>query len=314
LAFVLLSIEHARNYAGMTFDYPNLLASPVSSELQTVLFFLFLLGFAAKTPLFPLHTWLPTLAMEGTASVAALMSGLKLGAFGMIRYLLPLTPDAAQRYHWVLAGFGLFGLMYGAMMAFTKTNLRSMLAYASMSHVGLVVLGISTLTISGLQGGLFQLLNFTFVAGGLFLLTGFLRHRSGSTDLLSLGGVARSMPLLSAFFLFFGFASLGLPGTSGFPAEFLLLMSILKVHMGAGLAVLVSMIFSAAYFLTIYRKSFLGPLYFNQLREAMDLCPRELIVVVCFGFFVLLFGLVPSLILDIVQISATEWVQHFVGK
>ncbi|MCP4040544.1 MAG: NADH-quinone oxidoreductase subunit M, partial [Gammaproteobacteria bacterium] len=142
LAFVLLAFNHAQGADGiLTFDYQALVATPVPQGLQTAVFFLLLLGFAPKVPLFPLHTWLPTLAMEGNASIAALITGLKLGAYGMIRYLLPLAPDAAREFHWLLAGLGVVGVIYGALVAINQTNLRRMLAYASMSHVGLVVLG-----------------------------------------------------------------------------------------------------------------------------------------------------------------------------
>ena len=162
--------------------------------------------------------------------------------------------------HWLLAGLGTVGLLYGALAAMGQTNLRRLLAYASLSHVGLVLLGIASLSEPGVQGALFQLLNFTLVAGGLFLLTRFLNLRLGSTDLISLGGVARSMPLLAAFFFFLSLASLGVPGTSGFPAEFLLLMSALHSHTGAGLAALLAMVLGAAYVLDGYRRTFFGHL------------------------------------------------------
>ena len=228
LAFAILAFNHAQGLggvpAGLTFDYPTLLSTPASAELQVTIFFLLLLGFAVKVPVFPLHTWLPTVAMEGTPSIAALMTGLKLGAYGMIRYLLPLAPEAAQEFHWLLAGLGIIGVVYGALVAMAQTNLRRMLAYSSMSHVGLVVLGIASQNLQGIRGSLFQLINFTIVAGGLFLLAGFLHRRTGSTDTLSLGGVVSTMPLLSAFFLLLGLAGMGVPGTNGFPAELLILI------------------------------------------------------------------------------------------
>jgi len=136
-----------------------------------VVFLLLLAGFAVKTPVFPLHTWLPVVAMEGPVAVAALMTGLKLGAYGLIRFAVPLAPGAAQELHWLLAGLGVVGILYGALAAIAQTNLRRMLAYASISHVGLVLLGIASFSLQGVQGALFQLLNFTVVAGGLSLLT-----------------------------------------------------------------------------------------------------------------------------------------------
>lgn len=313
-AFVLLAFDHAQVLGGiptgLVFDYPTLLSAPVAPEFQSAIFFLLLLGFAAKVPIFPLHTWLPTIAMEGSASIAALVTGLKLGAYGLIRYLVPLAPDATQEYHWLLAGLGVVGMIYGALLAMAQTNLRRMLAYASMSHVGLVVLGIASLNLQGIQGSLFQLINFTVVAGGLFLLTGFLHHRTGSTDILSLGGVATTMPLLSAFFLLLGLASLGIPGTNGFPAEFLILVGALETHTGAGLAALSAMVLGAAYFMGIFRKTFLGPVHSKVVTEAMDLRPRELMVAVALSLLVLLLGLLPSLVLDLTRESSTLWVER----
>ncbi|MBF0369407.1 MAG: NADH-quinone oxidoreductase subunit M [Magnetococcales bacterium] len=314
VAFVYLAIHQAEAASGvaqgLTFSYPALFANPIASELQTALFFLLLLGFAAKTPLFPLHTWLPTLTMEGHTSLATLMVGLKIGAYGLMRYLLPLAPDAAREYHWLLAGLGIIGLLYGALAALAQTNIRRMLAYGSMSHVGLVVLGLASLDQAGVQGALFQLLNFTVVAGGLFLLTGFLRHRTGSTDLLSLGGGVKTMPLLVAFFFWMGIASLGVPGTSGFPAEFLILVSALGSHTGAGLAALAAMVLGAAYFLSFFQKSFLGPVKSSLVAQAVDLRPRELVVAVTLGGVILLFGLFPSLVLDLTRESTALWVSH----
>jgi len=314
LAFVMLAFNHAEQVGampgGLSFDYQTLVSTKVSPEFQVAIFFLLLIGFAAKVPVFPFHTWLPTLAMEGTTSIAALITGLKLGAFGMIRYLLPLAPDAAQEFHWLLAGLGVIGVIYGALVAMVQTNLRRMLAYASLSHVGLVVLGIASMNLQGIQGALYQLLNFTIVAGGLFLLTGFLHHRTGSTDTLSLGGVVKTMPLLSAFYLLLGFASLGVPGTNGFPAEFLILISALKVHTGAGFAALAALVLSAAYFMGIFRKSFFGPATASAVIEAVDLRPRELVVALTFGLLVLLLGIFPSLVLDLTHLATTAWVQQ----
>jgi NADH-quinone oxidoreductase subunit M len=185
-----------------------------------------------------------------------------------------------------------------------------MLAYSSMSHVGLVVLGIASLNHQGLQGAVFQLLNFVVIAGGLFLLTGYIHHRLGSTDLIHLGGLAQRMPLLAAFFMFLGLASLGIPGTSGFPAEFLILFSALKTHTGAGLAALFGMVIGAGYLLNTYRQSFYGPLIEDQIKTAQDLRRRELITMLAFSLLVLLFGLFPSLLLDFTEVTVSHWLGH----
>jgi NADH-quinone oxidoreductase subunit M len=310
LAFNHAEVSGATAATGLTFDYQTLLETPLSGGLEIIVFLFLLIGFAVKTPLFPLHTWLPIVALEGPAPVAALLVGLKLGAYGLIRFTIPLAPHAAQELHWLLAGLGVIGILYGALAALNQTNLRRMLAYASMSHVGLVVLGIASLNHQGLQGAVFQLLNFVVIAGGLFLLTGYIHHRLGSTDLIHLGGLAQRMPLLAAFFMFLGLASLGIPGTSGFPAEFLILFSALKTHTGAGLAALFGMVIGAGYLLNTYRQSFYGPLIEDQIKTAEDLRRRELITMLVFSLLVLLLGLFPSLLLDFTEATVSHWLSH----
>jgi NADH-quinone oxidoreductase subunit M len=312
LAITFLAFNHAQASNAIalqeiTFDYQRLLDTPLPAGLEFVVFLFLLIGFGVKTPLFPLHTWLPIVALEGPAPVAALLVGLKLGAYGLIRFAIPLAPQAAQELHWLLAGLGVVGILYGALAALNQTNLRRMLAYASMSHVGLVVLGIASLNHQGLQGAIFQLLNFVLIAGGLFLLTGYIHHRLGSTDLIHLGGLAQRMPLLAAFFMFLGLASLGIPGTSGFPAEFLILFSALQTHVGAGLAALFSMVIGAGYLLNTYRRSFYGPMTQEQIKTSEDLRRREWITMFLFSLLVLLFGLYPNLLLEFTEATVTHW-------
>jgi NADH-quinone oxidoreductase subunit M len=311
--FLLLAFNHAAFSGaglpgGLSFDLVTLLNTPLPDDLEWAVFLLLFLGFAVKTPIFPMHTWLPLLSLEGPVAVASLLVGLKLGAYGLIRFAVPLAPDAAQDLHWLLAGLGTFGLLYGALAALAQTNLRAMLAYSSFSHVGLVLLGIASFNLQGVQGAVLQLINFTLVAGGLFLLTGFLRQRLGSTDLLALGGAAKSMPLLASFFLFFGLAGMGLPGTSGFPAELLILVSAIQTHTGAGLAALFAMVIGAAYFLNLYRRAFLGPVKNEGVAAAADLRPLELLLMLTFSALILGFGLFPAPLLEIIRPAAEVWV------
>lgn len=306
--FILLAFGHTTNGGGLVFDLPTLLANPLPVRMQLAVFLLLLLGFAVKIPVFPLHTWLPLVAMEGPAAVSALLLGIKLGAYGLIRFVIPLAPQAAQQMHWLLVALGTVGVIYGAIAALAQTNLRRMLAYASLSHVGLVVLGIASFDLQGLQGSVLQLLNFTLAAGGGFLLISALHHRIGSTDLLSLGGAARSMPLLASFFLLFGLAGMGIPGTSGFPAELLILISTFKHHIGAGLAALFAMVLGASYFLGLYRQAFFGPASNPVVADAMDLRPRELTIAILFALLILIVGFYPTVVLDVIQPAGEAWV------
>ncbi len=306
--FVLLAFNYSEHNGVLSFDYLQLLNTPMAHATELSVFLLLLAGFGMKTPVFPFHTWLPTVSMEGPASIAAMMTGLKLGAYGLIRFAVPMAPGAAQELHWLLAALGVIGILYGALIAISQTNLRAMLAYSSISHIGLVVLGIASLNIQGIQGAVFQLLNFSIIASGLFLLTGFLHHRTGSTDIASLGGAARSMPLLTALFLLFGLASMGVPGTSGFPAEFLIIVSTLKTHTGAGLAALAGVVIGAGYFLSIYRRTFLGPITRKTVREAVDLRRRELLIMLVMAAMVLFAGFYPASVLDLTREASGVWV------
>ncbi len=246
--------------------------------------------------------------MDGAVAVAAIMTGIKLGAFGLMRFAIPLAPQAAQELHWLLAGLAVVGILYGAVVALAQTNLRRMLAFSSISHVGLVLLGLASFNIQGIQGALFQLLNFTLISGGIFLISGFLHHRLGSTDVVSLGGIAHTMPLLAAFFFFFGLAGMGMPGTSGFPAELLILISALETHTGAGLAALFGVVLGAGYLLVIYRKAFLGPLRKDNVADAVDLLPRELALVLLFTVIILVAGIFPGVVFDLIGPSTEAWV------
>ena len=311
--FLLLAFAHAAATgagvpAGLSFDFTVLAASPGSPGLQAAVFWLLIIGFAAKIPVFPLHTWLPMVAMEGPVAVGALLVGLKLGVYGLIRFAVPLAPGIAPELHWLLAGLGVIGILFGAVAALVQTNLRRMLAYAGVSHVGLVVLGLASFSTEGLQGAVLQTLNFTLAAGGLFLLTGFLHRRTGSTDVLSLGGAARTMPRLAALFLLFALASLGVPGTSGFPAELLLLVSALTTHAGAGLAALFGVVIGAAYMLDMYRRAFLGPVTAPAVAEAVDLLPRELAMALGLALVIFAVGFFPGFFLDLIAPAANAWI------
>lgn len=312
--FVLLAFSHAEIAgsfpSGLTFDYLEWLDTPLPIDIQKQVFLLLMLGFAFKMPIVPLHTWLPVMAMQGPVSVTATIVGLKLSAYGLIRYVIPLAPQAAQEFAWLLATLGAIGILYGAVVAMAQTNLRRMLAFASISHVGLVILGISTFTPQGIQGAIFQLLNFIVIASGLFLITGLLHHRLGSTDIISLGGIARYMPKLTAFFLFFGLASMGIPGTSGFPAEFLILYSAITTQTGAGLAALVVVVISASYFISLYRKAFLGPATNTAVKQSVDIQGRELLIIGVFAILILIGGFYPAVVLDLIDTSTQDWIKH----
>ena len=309
-AFILMALHTTITpaSASLTFDYLILIEHPLPAAQQTVIFLLLFFGFAVKTPLFPFHTWLPTVLREGPAGLGALLVGLKLGAFGILRLALPLAPAAARDYVWLMAALGLFGLLYGALAALRQANLRKMLAFSSISHVGLVIVGIAAMNLQGIQGAIFQLTNFPIVAGGLMLLAGFLHHRLGSTDLASLGGLVKPLPRFTAGFLLLGMAAIGLPGTNGFVAELLMLLGIVQLAPGLALIALLGVILGAAYVLGFFRSAFLGPATHPTVASALDLRPRELLVVGVMGLLVLIGGLFPNLTQNVTASAAQAWV------
>jgi NADH-quinone oxidoreductase subunit M len=312
-AFILLGLNHVNETgiaapAGLSFNYMQLLETPIPLEVQSLIFLLLFFGFAVKAPLFPFHGWLPTAAMEGPAGVTAILLGLKLGLFGIIRFAIPLAPQAANQHFILMMLLGAVGAIYGALIALKQTNLRRMLAFSSISHVGFVLIGVAAFNIQGIQGAVFQLFNFGIVASGIFLIAGFIQHRLGSTELTALGGMARPMPILASLFFILGLADMGVPVTNGFAAEHLIVIGAFQSHTGMGLTTLLCIILGAAYFLAFYRKAFLGPLTQPTVRETVDLRPQELWVSGAMVLLVLIIGLFPQQILDTTNTSLQAWV------
>lgn len=303
LAFVVL----AASQAVPTFDLTTLMTVPLPRATQMAVFLLCLVGFGVKVPLVPLHTWLPQFALAAPGSLTALLVGLKLGAFGLIRFAVPLAPEAAMDLHWLLAGLGTVAIIYGAVGMLAQTNMRVSLAYASICHVGLAVLGLASYTAQGAQGAVSLLLSFSVATGGAFLLLEFLRQRTGSNDIHALGGVAQSMPLLATGFLICGLAGVGMPGTSSFPGEFMLIIAALQTHTGAGMAALFGLSIAAGGFLALYRKAFFGPADKPEVAQASDLRPREWAVLIALIVMIVSIGIYPGPWIEIVRPAAEAW-------
>ncbi len=317
-AIILLAVNHAHQMGelltqGLSFSFPVLLNTPMPDHLQTVILCLLILGFAVKTPLVPFHTWLPTVAMESPTQLSALLTGLKLGAFGLLRFALPLAPNVAGHYAWLLALFGAVTLIYGALIALQQTNLRQLLAYLSISHVGFVTMGIASLTLQGLQGAIFQLLNFTLIASSLMLMAGFIQQRLGSTELVHLGGIAKVMPTCTVFFYLCSVASIGMPLTSGFPAELLLIIGTFKYQFGLGVVGLFGSILGVAALFMFIQKTFLGEARHLPIHQLVDLRFHEVWALCLSSLLILIFGLWPQYVFDITQGSLALWLNRFLN-
>ncbi|MGR9116261.1 MAG: complex I subunit 4 family protein [Gammaproteobacteria bacterium] len=318
-AIIILALNHAVQSGGvvpeaLSFSFPILSETPMPEQLQAVVFVLLLLGFAVKAPLVPFHTWLPTAAMEAPPQMTALLTGLKLGAFGILRFVLPLAPNAAVEYSWALGVMGGVTLIFGAMVALQQSNLRRLLAYLSISHVGLVVMGIASLTVQGYQGAVFQLLNFTLISGSLMLMAGLIHRRLGSTEAIQLGGLAAVMPQLTLFFFLFVLASIGIPGSSGFPAELLVFIGTLHANPNLGIVALMGTILGAAAILDFIRRAFWGPVMRENVRQVQDLRRREFGLLCVPALLILILGFFPDMILRINQPSSEYWLSRLVSS
>lgn len=318
-AIIILSVNHVNVIQGsiplnLSFSLPELLTTPLSENLQAIVFLLLILGFAVKTPLVPFHTWLPAVAMEGSCQTTALLIGLKLGIFGLLRFTLPLAPSAAVEYSWVLGILGAITMIYCALIALKQTNLRRLLAYSSVSHAGLVVIGIASLNIQGVQGAIFQLINFTLIASSLMLIAGFIQHRLGSTEVLHLGGLAKVMPRLTGFYFLFAFASMGLPGTSGFPALLLLVISALSTHPSLAITALAATVLCAAYMLSFIRRAFFGVITQSPVYQLQDLRPRELMLLTVPALLIVFLGFFPNTILKTSHDAAGLWLSRLLEQ
>ena len=276
-----------------TLDLLELQTTDIPMPLQTTAFLLLFLAFAVKAPLPPFHTWLPQVAMEGPAGIAIFLVGLKLGTFAMIKVLLPIAPDVALAWQPVLIWIGIVAMLYGGFIALAQTNMRRMLAYASVSHVGMVVAGIFTLSASGLQGSVMAMVNMGLASTVLMLLAGSLQQRLGTTELTRLGGIARQAPLMAVAFFIAGLASIGMPGTSGFQGEFAILSGVFNGGYLMGAVALFGVILGAGYILWFYERAFFGPVTSTDVSHIRDIGGREGWVVCAALVLVMAVGIAP---------------------
>jgi NADH-quinone oxidoreductase subunit M len=279
-----------------SFDLLELLTVPIPLEQQLLIFWLIFLGLAFKAPVFPFHTWLPDALVEGPIGMAVVLAGLKLGTYGFLRFSLPLLPDASKHPTVVIVvmALALAAIVYGAIVAIIQPDFRRLLAFSSISHLGFCVVGVFALNFQGLQGSLLTMINLGFSTAGLFFIAGFLYVRQQTTQLSSMGGLAKQVPLLATFMLLIGLASIGLPGTNGFVGEFLILLGAFQAKWWFGAIAVTGVIFGAAYFLWYYERAMLGPLAKHLTQSLPDLTPRETIIALSLSVMILWIGLYPS--------------------
>ncbi|MFB3825389.1 MAG: NuoM family protein [Bryobacteraceae bacterium] len=301
-----------------TFDFPRILEALGSGRLalgpaeQLVLFLAFFLAFAIKVPLFPLHTWLPDAHVEaptaGSVMLASVM--LKMGTYGLLRFCLPLFPGAARQCApWIVA-LAIVGIIYGALVAMVQPNMKKLVAYSSVSHLGFVVLGIFSFTQQGLDGAVYQMLNHGISTGALFIIVGFLYERRHSLEIADYGGVATPAPWLATAFLLTSLASAGLPLLNNFVGEFLVLQGAALVNFGWAAAAALGVILSAAYMLWLYQRVFFGETPEGVRRDVFDLRTRELAAIVPLLVMMVWMGVYSQTFLPRVTQANTRVLEH----
>ncbi|HKN77088.1 MAG TPA: NADH-quinone oxidoreductase subunit M [Candidatus Acidoferrum sp.] len=295
---MLVGIIWLYNVTG-TFDLPSIQQALQTGALvlprgtETLLFLSFFVAFAIKVPLFPFHTWLPDAHVEAPTAGSVMLAGvlLKMGTYGMIRFCLPLFPEASKRFAFPIAVLAIIGIIYGALVALVQPNLKKLVAYSSVSHLGFVVLGIFAFHPISMQGAVFQMLAHGISTGGLFLLVGMLYDRRHTFEMSQFGGLATPMPRLAAFFLFVALSSLGLPMLNGFVGEFLILLGTYQVHWNWAAWAAIGVILSACYLLWAYQKVFFGEITVEKNRTLPDASARERAILVTMAVITLWMGI-----------------------
>ncbi len=309
---MLIALIYLYNQSGGSFDIAAWHKMPLSSTAQTLLFFAFFAAFAVKVPMWPVHTWLPDVHVEaptgGSAVLAAIM--LKLGAYGFLRFSLPIAPDASREWAWLMIALSLVAVIYVGLVAMVQKDMKKLVAYSSVAHMSFVTLGFFIFNDLGVSGGLVQMIAHGFVSGAMFLSIGVLYDRVHSREIAAYGGVVNTMPNFTAFALLFAMANCGLPGTAGFVGEWMVILGAVKANFWIGLAAATALIFGAAYTLWMFKRVYLGPVGNSHVKELTDIGSREFLILSLLAIAVLAMGLYPRPFTDVMDTSVAELLKH----
>jgi len=309
---MLVALIYLYTASGGSFDLAVWHKLPLDSRTQTLLFFAFLAAFAVKVPMWPVHTWLPDVHVEaptgGSAVLAAIM--LKLGAYGFLRFSLPIAPDASHEWAGLMIGLSLAAVIYVGFVTLVQKDMKKLVAYSSVAHMGFVTLGFFIFSDLGLAGGVVQMISHGFVSAAMFLGIGVLYDRMHSREIASYGGVINTMPKFTAFAMLFAMANCGLPGTAGFVGEWMVILAAVKVNFWIGLGAASALVFGAAYTLWMVKRVYLGPVTNDHVKHLTDINAREFLFLSLLAIAVLYMGVYPKPFTDVMDVSVAELLKH----
>ena len=309
---MLVAFIYLYAVSGGSFDVLTWHKLPLSATAQTLLFFAMFAAFAVKVPMWPVHTWLPDAHVEaptgGSVVLAAIM--LKLGAYGFLRFSMPILPDASREWAWLMIALSLIAVIYIGLVALVQQDMKKLVAYSSVAHMGFVTMGFFIFNDLGVTGGLVQMIAHGFVSGAMFLCIGVLYDRVHSREISSYGGVVNSMPRFGAFALLFFMANCGLPGTAGFIGEWMVILATVRANFWLGLLLATALITGAAYSLWMFKRVYFGAVANDDVRAMPDIDGREFLVLALLAIAVLWMGLYPKPFTDVMDASVTNLLQH----
>jgi len=309
---LLVALLYLYNKSGGSFAIMDWWKLPLPLHAQILLFFGLLLAFAVKVPMWPVHTWLPDAHVEaptgGSVVLAAIM--LKLGAYGFVRFTLPILPDASRELAWLMIALSLIAVVYIGLVALVQTDMKKLIAYSSISHMGFVTLGFFIFNAYGVEGALVQMISHGFVSAALFLCVGVMYDRMHTRNIADYGGVVNTMPIFASFMMLFAMANCGLPATSGFVGEFMVIMGAMKANFWLAFAAATTLVFGAAYTLWMYKRVIFGAVANDHVAALRDLNPREFLVLGALAIAVLGMGVYPLPFTEVMHASVNELLRH----